>query len=347
MEQYTPHAQFSNLLLKPICLVVSVYYSGLLPFLSCEGCMREVVNVWTLSGHTSILIGGYCTTVLLVWLYCCIHMHNSLHVPCLHARAGAVVVVVGLLCAGSNVQMPSRVCMRERAGVVSFRHILQVQNNKLPWTQFIYTILIVLPSQKLWPHGLALAFQLLGWAKSRCRPSVWPGLAQPILAQLGPADGLRPGQAHHYSQSTFPFDVPNICSLRAPSFWHATHLLPGSMGRWKGSVRACPVLLGPTVHMQLPLSFLYWLSHPIFSLLALCQDLPPFPGMDVAFGRFMPIYIPRRQHNTACSCLHLVSMQTLICFITGGIGVPFVWWFGTECDYNTMVLDLLRPSCAP
>jgi casein kinase I family protein HRR25 len=32
--------------------------------------------------------------------------------------------------------------------------------------------------------------------------------------------------------------------------------------------------------------------------------------------------------------------------LAGGIGVPFVRWFGTECDYNTMVLDLLGPSLA-
>ncbi|GAW06554.1 ck1 ck1 ck1-d protein kinase [Lentinula edodes] len=30
--------------------------------------------------------------------------------------------------------------------------------------------------------------------------------------------------------------------------------------------------------------------------------------------------------------------------IAGGVGVPFVRWFGTECDYNAMVLDLLGPS---
>lgn len=27
--------------------------------------------------------------------------------------------------------------------------------------------------------------------------------------------------------------------------------------------------------------------------------------------------------------------------LAGGVGVPFVRWFGTECDYNAMVLDLL------
>jgi casein kinase I family protein HRR25 len=30
--------------------------------------------------------------------------------------------------------------------------------------------------------------------------------------------------------------------------------------------------------------------------------------------------------------------------IAGGIGVPFVHWFGTECDYNAMVINLLGPS---
>jgi hypothetical protein len=30
--------------------------------------------------------------------------------------------------------------------------------------------------------------------------------------------------------------------------------------------------------------------------------------------------------------------------LAGSVGVPFVRWFGTECDYNVMVLDLLGPS---
>ena len=30
--------------------------------------------------------------------------------------------------------------------------------------------------------------------------------------------------------------------------------------------------------------------------------------------------------------------------LTNGVGIPFVWWFGARCDYNTMVLDLLGLS---
>jgi hypothetical protein len=30
--------------------------------------------------------------------------------------------------------------------------------------------------------------------------------------------------------------------------------------------------------------------------------------------------------------------------LAGGVGVPFVRWFGIDCDYNAMVLDLLGLS---
>jgi casein kinase I family protein HRR25 len=30
--------------------------------------------------------------------------------------------------------------------------------------------------------------------------------------------------------------------------------------------------------------------------------------------------------------------------LAGGVGVPYVRWFSTECDYNAMVIDLLGPS---
>ncbi|KAI9245328.1 kinase-like domain-containing protein [Phascolomyces articulosus] len=30
--------------------------------------------------------------------------------------------------------------------------------------------------------------------------------------------------------------------------------------------------------------------------------------------------------------------------LQGGVGIPFVRWYGTECDYNAMVIDLMGPS---
>eukprot|EP00833_Pecoramyces_ruminatium_P004956 jgi/Orpsp1_1/1178988/evm.model.c7180000067484.1 len=30
--------------------------------------------------------------------------------------------------------------------------------------------------------------------------------------------------------------------------------------------------------------------------------------------------------------------------LAGGVGIPFVRWFGVECEYNCMVMDLLGPS---
>ncbi|CAG8499069.1 6242_t:CDS:2 [Diversispora eburnea] len=30
--------------------------------------------------------------------------------------------------------------------------------------------------------------------------------------------------------------------------------------------------------------------------------------------------------------------------LAGGVGIPFVRWYGTECDFNAMVIDLLGPS---
>ncbi|GMM32120.1 serine/threonine protein kinase [Martiniozyma asiatica (nom. inval.)] len=30
--------------------------------------------------------------------------------------------------------------------------------------------------------------------------------------------------------------------------------------------------------------------------------------------------------------------------LCGGVGIPFIRWYGTECDYNAMVIDLLGPS---
>jgi casein kinase I family protein HRR25 len=33
--------------------------------------------------------------------------------------------------------------------------------------------------------------------------------------------------------------------------------------------------------------------------------------------------------------------------LSGGVGIPFVRWYGTECDYNAMVIDLLGRKFSP
>lgn len=38
------------------------------------------------------------------------------------------------------------------------------------------------------------------------------------------------------------------------------------------------------------------------------------------------------------------SIPSLPQTLAGGVGVPFVRWYGIECDYNAMVIDLLGPS---
>jgi hypothetical protein len=44
-------------------------------------------------------------------------------------------------------------------------------------------------------------------AKAPIKPSSRPGLARPIWARLGPAHGLRPGQAQHYFQHVYFFII--------------------------------------------------------------------------------------------------------------------------------------------
>jgi hypothetical protein len=82
-------------------------------------------------------------------------------------------------------------------------------------------------SQKLRPDGSALAFCYSGPAKSRCRLSLWPGLARPILARLGPAPGLRPGQAQHYRYQS----VAVAGSVLLCAFLHELKNLPSELRR--------------------------------------------------------------------------------------------------------------------
>jgi casein kinase I family protein HRR25 len=64
------------------------------------------------------------------------------------------------------------------------------------------------------------------------------------------------------------------------------------------------------------------------------------------------VYKVRPNLLTLCRRAHLCflvrSLRRALSFfsqtLAGGVGVPFVRWYGIECDYNAMVIDLLGPS---
>ena len=65
-----------------------------------------------------------------------------------------------------------------------------------------------------------------------------------------------------------------------------------------------------------------------------------FQGVNITSGREVAIKVesvktrhPQLEYET-----HVYKA------LAGGAGIPLIKWFGTECDYNIMVLDLLGPS---
>jgi len=90
------------------------------------------------------------------------------------------------------------------------------------------------------PEPPALASKIPGQAKAVLRPWVWPSLAQPNLAWLGPACGLKPGQAHHYLQH----------SLHATLHYHSPYALVPHLHLHASHCSAPPHTI--TYYMSLP-----------------------------------------------------------------------------------------------
>ncbi|KAI8851266.1 Cki protein [Chytridium lagenaria] len=74
---------------------------------------------------------------------------------------------------------------------------------------------------------------------------------------------------------------------------------------------------------------------------------PPHPLLDIRVGgNFGDIYLEHVVNGEDVKAKHpqLEYEAKVYKSLAGGVGIPFVRWFGIECDYNCMVVDLLGPS---
>jgi len=87
------------------------------------------------------------------------------------------------------------------------------------------------------------------------------------------------------------------------------------------------------------------------ALLVRCEDLSPcmsvtfftgdiYLGINIISGEEVAIKL----ESVKAKHPQLEYESKVYKTLAGGVGVPFVRWFGTECDYNAMVIDLLGPS---
>lgn len=77
-------------------------------------------------------------------------------------------------------------------------------------------------------------------------------------------------------------------------------------------------------------------------------------GRKIGLGLFGDIYLGTniilgeevaiKLENTKAKHPQLEYEAKVYKALSGGVGIPFVRWYGTECDYNAMVIDLLGPS---
>ncbi|CAO3633985.1 unnamed protein product [Cunninghamella blakesleeana] len=77
-------------------------------------------------------------------------------------------------------------------------------------------------------------------------------------------------------------------------------------------------------------------------------------GRKIGYGSFGDIYLGTNIVTNEEVAIKLESVKAkhpqleyeakVYKALSGGVGIPFVRWYGTECDYNAMVMDLLGPS---
>ncbi|KAG0182946.1 serine/threonine protein kinase [Apophysomyces sp. BC1021] len=77
-------------------------------------------------------------------------------------------------------------------------------------------------------------------------------------------------------------------------------------------------------------------------------------GRKIGSGSFGDIYLGTNVINGEEVAIKLESVKAkhpqleyeakVYKALSGGVGIPFVRWYGTECDYHAMVIDLLGPS---
>ncbi|EPQ29067.1 uncharacterized protein PFL1_03356 [Pseudozyma flocculosa PF-1] len=99
------------------------------------------------------------------------------------------------------------------------------------------------------------------------------------------------------------------------------------------------------------------LTRLVSYLLALDRSLAPIQyriGKKIGSGSFGDIYLGINIISGEEVAIKLESIKAkhpqleyeakVYKTLAGGVGVPFVRWYGQECDYNAMVIDLLGPS---
>jgi casein kinase I family protein HRR25 len=87
-------------------------------------------------------------------------------------------------------------------------------------------------------------------------------------------------------------------------------------------------------------SFGVYPPHPTISMFNRTYPGDIYLGIDIVSGEEVAIKL----ESVKAKHPQLEYESRVYKALAGGVGVPFVRWFGTECDYNAMVLDLLGPS---